>query len=124
MKKLLCLFVLSFSLAACAPLVPTAADSGIQGQVLIGPLCPVMQSGVPCPDRPYQATLSVLTPAGIRILRFQTDPAGHFRINLNPGQYVLHPETANAFPHAPEQPFIVSPGRYTQLTVTYDSGIR
>ena len=31
--------------------------SGIEGQVLIGPMCPVVQAGTPCPDKPYQATI-------------------------------------------------------------------
>ena len=124
MKKLLCLLVFCLALTACAPVASPPADSGIEGRVLIGPVCPVMQSGVPCPDRPYQAVLSVLSPSGRRLLRFQTDPEGQFHVSLDPGRYVLRPEAPDGMTHAPEQEFIVSPGRFTQLSVTYDSGIR
>jgi hypothetical protein len=84
----------------------------------------VEQVNHPCPDKPYQATLSVLTPARTKILEFQTDAEGHFRISLAPGDYILHPESPNVMPHAAEQTFTVITGKFTHLTVTYDSGIR
>ena len=111
-------------LASCSPIAATPADSGIQGQVSIGPLCPVEQIGVPCPDRPYQATLSVWTPGGRRVARFSTDARGTFREALFPGSYVLHPESPGVMPRAADVPFTVLPDRFTVLAVSYDSGIR
>jgi hypothetical protein len=118
---LLCLLLL---LSACSPLSPTPLDSGIQGQVSIGPLCPVVQVGVDCPDQPYQSSFMVLTSNGKELTRFQSDADGIFKIALSPGDYILRPESPNSLPYAAEQPFTVLAGQFTQLTVIYDSGIR
>jgi hypothetical protein len=125
MRSLLLLCLTVLVLAACSPaLNPPAGSSGIEGQVFIGPTCPVMQIGQSCPDRPYQATLSVLNAQGKRVSRFQTDADGRFKITLAPGIYTLKPEAPNAMQRAPEQTFTVLPGEFTRLAVTYDSGIR
>jgi hypothetical protein len=103
---------------------PAPRESGIEGQVLIGPMCPVAQQGQACPDQPYQATLTVNSPSGGMIVRFQTDGQGHFRIPLEPGQYILHPESLIGIPFAADQAIVVGAGHYTQILVNYDSGIR
>ncbi len=90
----------------------------------IGPTCPVVQIDDPCPDKPYQATLSILDKHGKSILKFQTDANGYYHVPVAPGGYVLHPELPAGIPHAFEQSFIVSPDQFTTLDVTYDSGIR
>jgi hypothetical protein len=104
--------------------ITTPADSGIEGQALIGPMCPVIQSGVDCPDQPYQATLTVNSLMGEKIVQFQTDEEGRFHITLPPGEYILHPELDGKFPMAGEQNFTVTAGQFTQIIVTYDSGMR
>jgi hypothetical protein len=109
--------------AACST-QETPTDSGIEGQVFIGPTCPVVQVGQECPDQPYQAVLTVLSPDGREIVQVETDEAGIFKIPLAPGEYVLRPESPNVLPFAPEQTFVVEPGAFTQLIVHYDSGIR
>lgn len=113
-------------LAACSllPAQPVPADSGIEGQVLIGPMCPVVREGEECPDQPYQATLTVLDPVGKEIVQFETDANGMFRVPLAPGEYILRPESSGRYPMAAEQPFGVLPGQFTRLSVIYDSGIR
>ena len=116
--------VLILVLATCSIYSPTPRGSGMQGQVLLGPMCPVVQPGQECPDQPYQATLTVKTPDGVQIAQFQTDADGHFNIPLVPGNYILHPESPNGIPFAGDQSFVVETGNYTQITVNYDSGIR
>ena len=116
--------VLILVLATCSIYSPTPRGSGIEGQVLIGPMCPVIQDGQPCPDQPYQATLTVKTSSGVQIVQFQTDAQGHFHVPLVPGEYILHPESPNGISFAGDQTFSVQTGQYTQLTVNYDSGIR
>jgi len=120
-KKLILLWALI--LTACIP-TSTPTDSGIEGQVLIGPMCPVVQAGTECPDQPYQATLTVLKQNGQEVMSFETDKDSRFRVTLPPGEYILHPESPNAMPFAGEQTFTVLPGEFTQITVKYDSGIR
>jgi hypothetical protein len=116
--------VLILVLATCSIYNPTPRGSGIEGQVIIGPMCPIVQSGQECPDQPYQATLTVNSPNGVQITKFQTDEQGRFKVPLVPGEYILHPESPNGIPFAGDQPFTIESGRYTQVTVNYDSGIR
>ncbi len=123
----LALLVLSFNTAACSPGIAGApSDSGIEGVVTLGPMCPVMQAGIPCPDKPYQAALSILTADGRQELtRFETDPNGYFQVDLAPGKYILHPESPKSgLPHARDLPFVVEAHLFTRLEVSYDSGIR
>ena len=115
------LFVLLFT--ACLQ-TPRPLDNGIEGTVTIGPMCPVMQEDVPCPDQPYQAVLTVLTTSGEEVTQFQTDELGRFRVELAAGDYMLHPESLNGLPFAADIPFIVDEHKFTQLEVSYDSGIR
>ena len=111
-------------LTGCSSLPTTLVDSGVEGQVFIGPTCPVVREGDECPDKPYQATLTVESPTGDQIVRFQTDESGVFRVPLAPREYVLHPESPGQYPIASELTFTVLPGQFTRLIVTYDSGIR
>jgi hypothetical protein len=127
MVKIIPIALFVLLLAACSPLsTSTPVDSGITGQVLIGPMCPVVIEGQDCPDQPYQATLTVNSLNGKRIVRFQTDKQGNFKVPLAPGEYILHPERPQdrPLPYAGEQRFMVRAGEFTRLTVTYDSGIR
>lgn len=125
-KKLLLLFVLI--LAACGrgndPY--ETLTSGIEVQVFVGPMCPVVQEGVECPDQPYQATLTVLNTNRKEVLHFETDEDGRYIVNLAPGDYILRPESPQdmPLPYASEQNFTVLPDEITQLIVVYDSGIR
>lgn len=123
MKFKFLLGILILLLSTCS-VKPSAEDSGIEGQVFIGPMCPVVQVGEECPDQPYQALLTVNSPKGERIVQFQTDEEGRFRIPFQPGEYILHPESPNSLPFAVEQSVIVEEGRFTQVIVNYDSGIR
>ena len=115
--------ILILLLATCSA-QPKEKTSGAEGQVFTGPMCPVVQRGQACPDQPYQATLTFNSLRGEKVAQIQTDQAGHFKVSLEPGEYILHPESPNAMPFAGEQIFSVGPGRFTPLTVTYDSGIR
>lgn len=116
--------VLILVLATCSIYSPTPRGSGIEGQVLLGPMCPVVQQGQECPDQPYQATLFITDRNGLQITQFQTDEQGRFSVPLVPGEYVLHPESPSGIPFAGDQSFVVETGRYTAITVHYDSGIR
>lgn len=124
MKIQFAIGVLIILLATCSLQEAAPADSGVEGQAFIGPMCPMLQEGQSCLDQPYQATLTVDSPNGQKITQVQTDQQGHFRIALKPGDYILHPESPNVMPFAGEQLFRVEADRFTQLTVNYDSGIR
>ena len=117
---LICLLLLT----ACASSAANTTTSGIYGQVTIGPACPVMQVGVPCPDKPYQATVAVLNQSRSRVTQFTTDAQGSFKVGLKPGTYLLVPESPGVMPRAGEQTVTVTAGQFTQVNIVYDSGIR
>ena len=116
--------ILILVLATCSIYSPTPRGSGIQGQVLLGPMCAGVPEGQECPDQPFQATLTVTDRNGVQITQFQTDNQGRFQVLLLPGEYILHPESPNGIPFAGDQSFVVETGQYTQITVHYDSGMR
>ena len=115
--------ILILLLATCSA-QPKEKTSGVEVQVLTGPICPVVQEGQVCPDQPYQATLTVSRLTGEKIAQIQTEETGRFKIPLEPGEYSLHPDSPSGMPFAGEQVFTAGPDQFTQLTVTYDSGIR
>ncbi len=110
------------SVATATP-APTG-ESGIEGMVTIGPTCPVQRIDSPCPDRPYEATISVLDGAGRKVAEGRSGTDGRFRLLLPAGTYTLRPESAGTFPHAREQSVAVEPGRVTAVQIVFDSGIR
>lgn len=125
------LFVLLLALAAlalaCENEESAPVNSGIEGQVLIGPQCPVVQEGTPCPDKPYQATIDVWTAdRSKKVKTFETDAEGRFRVELAPGDYYLDPQPPG--PGTPPIPFpqtvTVPPDAFITIAVQYDSGIR
>lgn len=124
MKKFMSLLYFLLILTACSTFKPTAVDSGIDGQVTIGPTCPVVQVGMDCADKPFQAEFVVLDKNGREVLRFSSDPQGLFKVNLDPGDFRLHPVSTGVMPYAADQDFIVTEGQFTHLTIQFDSGIR
>lgn len=122
-------------LMACAPHPADRVDShgglgdglsGIEGQTLIGPTCPVARAGDPnCGYQPFQASLQI-SKDGSRLARLSSDAEGHFRVALAPGSYVIAPESGgvSARPLERELSVTVRAGEFTQVTVLYDSGIR
>jgi hypothetical protein len=105
---------------------PTAA-SGIAGRVLIGPTCPVVRPDDPCPDRPFVAAIVVRNAQGTAVCTTSSGEDGRFQVGLPPGGYELDPQSGapGGLPSAPPpQSVTVEPGRYIEVTVTFDSGIR
>jgi hypothetical protein len=126
MKLFLYLMLTVCILTACSVTPTPDGSSGVYGRVTIGPMCPVVRADEPCPDKPYQAKLVLLTASGERVTTISTDTDGRFRVSLSPGDYILRPETPQnqPLPMAQDQQFSVVAGRFTELNVSYDSGIR
>ncbi len=125
MRILLCSALVALALAGCAS--PTAMpESGVTGTVWIGPMCPVVREGEPCPDQPYPTTLVVTDADGRERARQETDPTAAFHIPLPPGDYVLSPLTDNpgGLAFASPLPITVVAGQWTVVEVHVDSGIR
>lgn len=122
----ICLFAAVSIAAACDNGDGVPLDSGIQGIVTIGPVCPVEQANSPCPDKTYAATIVAEDANGDEVARAQSGEDGRFRVELAPGRYTLVPHSPNegAPPQASEQQVEVRAGEYTQVAIQYDSGIR
>jgi hypothetical protein len=104
-----------------------ALTSGIVGRTMVGPECPVFQASSPCPDRPLRARLVVTAEGSTEsVATVVTDGTGHFRIPLAPGRYTVQPGnlTGSALPTAQPVTVTVVTGRFTDLTISFDSGIR
>jgi hypothetical protein len=112
------------SYTATATPFPVEGDSGIQGQVLLGPICPVERPTAPCTDKPYPATITVFNARGGVVTQFQSDANGFFKVTLLPGSYLLHPQSPNVLPRGEDQTVTVRIGEYALVTIHYDSGIR
>ncbi len=106
---------------------PTATGSGIAGEVVRGPLCPIAPHGQPCPDQPVAATIVLQDRDGQReLLTVRSGDDGRFRVDLAPGEYRLVPvpPQPGAPPYAEPQVVTVHPAQYTPVTIKYDTGIR
>jgi hypothetical protein len=110
-------------LASCRAAAPL--DSGVEGQVWVGPMCPVVQEGVDCPDSPLAADLVVEDENGRTVGRGESDADGFYRIPLAPGDYRLVPQPGdNGMPWASPLEFRVTAEEWLRLDIYYDSGIR
>jgi hypothetical protein len=125
-------------LAACqngndAPSIPATttttatatATSGIEGQILLGPTCPVEREGVPC-EQPYKATVVIWDPGRTqRVLTFDSDDEGRFHVALSPGDYYIEPQgDERGLPRPEPQTLTVPADTFVSVTLRYDTGIR
>ena len=124
-RKFLAVVIFVFSiLAACGYAVPEG--QGIRGVVLLGPNCPVVQEGVPCPDTPYATDLVVTRPDGTNVIReFSSDANGEFEVGLPIGTYAIRSPNPGVLPYCTtNEPVTVEAGAMTEVKVLCDTGIR
>lgn len=108
---------------------PSASSTTLAGQVLIGPVCPVVRVGQAdqCADRPYPGSLSIRTAAGDQeVAQLTADPQGGFAIDLAAGTYQVVPLSppGRILPRGQPQTVTLDDGVTTSILVHYDSGIR
>ena len=101
-------------------------DSGIEGEVRIGPLSPVVSEGQEGEDsKPYSAVIRIKSiPEGEVVAETTSGDDGRFRVALAPGRYLVEPEQGDPLPIASTQEVTVEPGAFTTIRIDYDSGIR
>jgi hypothetical protein len=99
-------------------------NSGVRGDVVLGPTCPVEIAGSPCPDRPWQGTVQAFTLSGALVRDASTDAQGAFELPLDPGTYDLIPYTPQSPPTAKMQRVTVTSGAFVAVTLQLDTGIR
>ncbi len=101
----------------------------MSGQVLLGPTCPVEAEGQPCEDSPatdvavtvHEPSGSDPTTPGEAVADGRTGDDGRFRIDLDPGDYLV---TAEAGMYCEPVPVAVVAGEYAEVDVHCDTGIR
>lgn len=112
--------------AACgsSDLLGPDAQQGIEGIALRGPMCPVQSLEDPCPDAPHQAWVTLVDGDGDVVTRFRTGEDGRFRVGLRPGDYVLEPDAGDPFPTSSPVEASVVEGAFTDVVLSFDTGIR
>lgn len=108
-------------------IVTTQGESGIEGRAVISPVRPGPQRQGDPGSAPYKTTLVVWSADGGReVTRFETGSDGRFRVALSPGTYRIGspPQTGRFVPRAAEETVTVEAGKYAQVTIRFDSGIR
>jgi hypothetical protein len=114
------------ALGGCKAATSGDLVSGVQGQVLVGPMCPAAQEGVPCPDRPLEADLEVRNSGGRLVARARSESDGGYRIPLEAGAYVVTPLSPSpaGMPFAAPVAIDIPASEWITLDIHYDSGIR
>jgi hypothetical protein len=120
--KLGLLLVFVVILAACGG-SSGSTHSGIRGKAVLGPACPVEQTFVSCPPRPFVAELQVYDSDGDVVASVRTNESGHFVLRLEPGRYVLASDS-NRLPFLKPTEATVPEHAFANVTVYFDSGIR
>jgi len=107
--------------------VTTQGESGIEGQAVISPAHPGPQRESLPSSAPHKSTLVVWTAADDReVKRFETGSDGRFRVALAPGTYRVGPphQSGRFLPRGNEVTVTVAPGKFVQVTIEFDSGMR
>jgi hypothetical protein len=103
--------------------VPLGAEGKVQGQVTLSSVCSVVSAAKDCGSRPYVGTLKVMSFDRSQTLRVETDQQGGFELSLNPGLYIVEPETGS-FPALTQQTVrIISGANRTEDLVFEGTGI-
>ncbi|MBA3737449.1 MAG: carboxypeptidase regulatory-like domain-containing protein [Actinobacteria bacterium] len=116
--------LVALAVASCVGDGAGDGSSGIRGQALSGPQCPVEVQGSPCPDLPYEGTVIVTDTESGEEVTVQTDAEGRFELSLEPGTYEVSIVAETSPPFAKPQTVTVEPGVFTVIVVSVDTGIR
>ena len=116
--------LVALALASCGGDGAGDATSGIRGQALSGPQCPVEVQGSPCPDLSYEGTVIVTDTESGEESTVETDSEGRFELSLEPGTYEVSIVSETSPPFAKPQTVTVEPRAFTEIVVSVDTGIR
>jgi Carboxypeptidase regulatory-like domain len=103
---------------------PPPSGTGVYGVVTASPTCPVQRVDQPCPPEPLSVQLNADDSAGHTVATTHTDDAGHYRLSLAPGSYILVVQTSGMFPRCPATPVTVPAGSAVRQDINCDTGIR
>jgi hypothetical protein len=107
--------------------VKTIGESGIEGQALISPARPGPLRQGQSGSAPFKTSIVIWdTRDGREVARLETDSDGRFRVTLRPGTYRVGSaqQQGRFLPRASEETVTVTPGKFAQVTIHFDSGMR
>lgn len=100
--------------------------SGISGTTVVDVGCPALPVAETCAVKPLPAHISIVDQAGAKISETTSNDRGEFRFELPPGDYEVRASnvTGAPLPYVPPVHVTVPAGQVTNLTITFDSGVR
>jgi carboxypeptidase family protein len=122
--KLFALVLVAVALASCGGDGAGDGTSGIRGQAVAGPQCPVETQASPCPPLPYEGTVIATDVESGSEYTVGTGADGRFELPLEPGTYEVSIVSETSPPFAKPQTVTVEPDSFTEITVSVDTGIR
>jgi hypothetical protein len=118
------LIVAGLAAGACGAGGEATTASGIRGQALVGPMCPVETQSSPCPDVPYHGTVIATDTRSGKEYTTQSSEKGAFELPVPPGTYEVSIVSESPPPFAKPQTVTVSADSFVRVTLSIDSGIR
>ena len=120
---LLAVICLSGGLFAAMPVI--AAETGIRGTALWGPIKPGPTRVGQSDEAPFRATFIVLV-AERQVVRFKSDKKGKFEVLLPAGDYTIVPDKSTPIPAPQSQAKTVSVPEdgFAVVTLRFDTGMR
>ncbi len=109
-------------LLGCGQL-PATGYRIVSGTLAAGPTCPVERVGSPCPNRPLQTTVLIVSRFGRVVASTRSDGQGRYVVRVAPGSYLVVVETA-VWPRCPTTRIVVEDSGPTRANVLCDTGIR
>ena len=106
---------------------PAAGMGALTGSVTRWPMSPVQGPGLPPATAPAPGVkLVVYGPGRQEIATVLTDAAGHYRLNLPPGSYLIEmaAEKGRGFTKDLPATVTITQGQETRLNIRIDTGIR
>jgi hypothetical protein len=122
--KRFALVLVAVAVASCGGAGAGDGMSGIRGQVLAGPQCPVETQGSPCPPVPYEGTVVATDVESGADHTVDTDAQGRLELPLEPGTYAGSILSQSTPPSAQPQTVTVESGSFREIVVSVDTGIR
>ncbi len=104
----------------------TVIETGIKGQVLMGPTVPGPEVVGVSDEAPFDALFHVFDVEYKLVTRFKSDENGYFTVLLPPGEYTIILDKSMRFPNPRRQRKTVTvPEKgFADVTLRYDTGMR
>lgn len=105
----------------------TVSNSGVIGQITLGPSCPVER--IPpdpnCAPKPYQTKIDLTNHLGSGVIAStESDENGRFKIDIAPGKYDLHAGGGKILPRCAPQTVEIKAENFIYTALSCDTGIR